>query len=142
MIGALKGVHAHSFHSPPSDYFSEGSGEDRVRVPNVAGLSPSAAAAELAAAGFGVSMGSSVASPYPKGTVARTSPGGGASVEPGTTVVIHVSRGEDRQGPAGGSPPRHRPPTKGPPRLPTTPPTPPPTFPPTDQVGNTAPPND
>jgi membrane peptidoglycan carboxypeptidase len=136
MIGALKGVPEHSFHSPPSDYFSEGSGEDRVRVPNVAGLSPSAAAAALAAAGFGVSMGPSVPSPYPKGTVARTSPAGGSSVEPGSTVVIYVSRGQGDKGPAGGPPPRHRPPVNHP-KPPTTPPIPPPTFPPTDQVGNT-----
>jgi membrane peptidoglycan carboxypeptidase len=126
MLGALEDVPAHGFHSPPGDYYREGSGEDRVQVPNVVGLSASAARQRLAAAGFGVNTGGSVASDtYPRGTVARTSPGGGARVEPGTTVTIYVSRGRPKRP----RPPRPGgPPTGGPPTFP------PPTFPP---IGDT-----
>ncbi len=94
MLGALSGIPAHSFHNPPGDYFREGSGEDHVRVPDVLGMSPSEARSRLEAAGFDVNVGSSVSSDeYGKGQVARTSPGPGSSVEPGTTVTIHVSKG-------------------------------------------------
>jgi membrane peptidoglycan carboxypeptidase len=132
MLGALDGVAAHDFHSPPGSFFDEGSGEDRVRVPDVLGLTPSAAAARLSAAGFGVNLGSRVASAtYPKGTVAGTSPGGGASVEPGATITIHVSKGRTKAPKPPGGPPRgpptHRSPTFPPPTFPpqvTGPPTP------------------
>jgi hypothetical protein len=130
MLGALKDVPAHDFHNPPSEYYREGSGEDRVQVPNVVGLSVSAARSRLAAAGFSVNTGGSVASDtYPRGTVARTSPGGGARVQPGATVTIYVSKGRpNRPGPPGIPPPPGGPPTGGPPTFP------PPTFPP---IGNT-----
>jgi membrane peptidoglycan carboxypeptidase len=134
MLGALKGVPAHDFHRPPSEYYRDGSGEDLVSVPSVVGLSASAARARLAAAGFGVVTGSSVSSGYARGTVASQSPGGGARVEPGTTVVIHLSRGAPRAPrPPGGPPgePPGGPPTSGPPTFP------PPTFPPIgDTVGD------
>jgi membrane peptidoglycan carboxypeptidase len=123
MIKALRDVPAHGFHDPPSEYYREGSGEDRVQVPDVTGLSASTARALLAAAGFGVSTGSSVSSPYPRGTVASTSPGGGARADPGTTVVIHLSRGMPTQPGPPTFPPPGGPPT-GPPTFP------PPTFPP------------
>jgi membrane peptidoglycan carboxypeptidase len=129
MLNALRDVPAHSFHSPPSEYYREGSGEDRVQVPNVVGLSASAARSRLAAAGFGVNTGSSVSSDsYPRGTVASTSPGGGARVEPGTTVTIHLSKGRPRR-----PGPPHIPPPGGPPGggQPTFPP---PTFPPIGDV--------
>jgi membrane peptidoglycan carboxypeptidase len=137
MLGALKGTPAHGFHNPPSEYYREGSGEDRVEVPNVVGLSASAARARLAAAGFGVSTGSSVSSGYPRGTVVSTSPGAGARVQPGTTVTIHLSRGAPRRPlPPGGPPPEGPgppggtgPPGGGPPTFP------PPTFPP---IGDTS----
>jgi membrane peptidoglycan carboxypeptidase len=124
MLGALRDVPAHDFHSPPGEYYREGSGEDRVAVPNVVGLSESAARSRLAAAGFGVDTGGSVSSDiYPRGTVVRTSPGGGSRVEPGTTVTIYVSKGRPKRP----GPPRI-PPTQGPPTIP------PPTFPP---IGDT-----
>ncbi|WP_329242305.1 transglycosylase domain-containing protein [Actinoallomurus sp. NBC_01490] len=129
MLGALKGVPAHNFHSPPSEYYREGSGEDFVSVPSVVGMSASAARARLAAAGFGVVTGSSVSSGYSRGTVASQSPGGGARVEPGTTVVIHLSRGAPSVPHPPGNPPGG-PPTGGPPTIP------PPTFPP---IGDMAP---
>jgi membrane peptidoglycan carboxypeptidase len=96
MLGALRNTPAHDFHSPPSEYYREGSGEDRVQVPDVTGMDASEARARLEAAGFGVSTGPSVSSAYPKGTVARTSPGAGSRVEPGTTVTIYPSRGRPR----------------------------------------------
>ena len=128
MLNALRDVPAHRFHSPPSEYYREGSGEDRVRVPDVTGMTPSAARAKLAAAGFGVNVGRRIASPFPKGTVARTSPGGGSRVEPGTTVTIFISRGRPKRPvpPPGGGGGGGR----------TPPPTfPPPTFPPADGQG-------
>ncbi|WP_285571154.1 transglycosylase domain-containing protein [Actinoallomurus iriomotensis] len=131
MLGALRGVPAHDFHSPPSEYYREGSGEDLVSVPSVVGMSASAARSRLAAAGFGVVTGSSVSSGYSRGTVASQSPGGGARVEPGTTVVIHLSRGAPSV-PHPPSNPPGGPPTGGPPTIP------PPTFPPIgDTAGNT-----
>jgi membrane peptidoglycan carboxypeptidase len=134
MLGALRDVPAHGFHSPPSEYYREGSGEDRVQVPNVVGLSASAARARLAAAGFGVNTGSSVSSPYPRGTVAGTSPGGGARVEPGTTVTIHISQGQPRNPAPPGGPPPGGPPPGGPPTIP------PPTIPPIGNAGGATPP--
>jgi membrane peptidoglycan carboxypeptidase len=129
MSAALEGVPARDFHSPPSDYFSEGSGEDRVRVPDVLGLSPSAAASTLSAAGFSVSFGPRIRSDtYPRGTVAQTSPGGGASVAPGATVTIYVSKGKATVPKPPGGPPGHGPPL---------PPGPPPIFPP--PLGNRQP---
>ncbi|WP_345434355.1 penicillin-binding protein [Actinoallomurus vinaceus] len=116
MLGALEDVPEHDFHSPPSDYYSEGSGEDRVHVPDVLGLSPSEAAGRLSAAGFDVSFGPRVDSDtYAKGTVARTSPGAGASVEPGETITIYVSKGA-KKGP--------KPPVVPPPGGPSFPPVP------------------
>ncbi len=122
MLGALAGTPAHSFHSPPSDYFREGSGEDRVRIPDVLGMSPSEARSRLEKAGFEVTIGPSVYSDeYDKGRVASTSPDADSKAESGSTVTIHVSKGS---GP--GIPPPF-PPGGGH----TPPPTfPPPTFPP------------
>jgi membrane peptidoglycan carboxypeptidase len=136
MLNALADVPAHGFHRPPSEFYREGSGEDRVQVPNVVGLSAAAARSRLAAAGFGVNTGSSVSSPYPRGTVANTSPGGGARVEPGTTVTIHVSKGMPKKP----GPPRFPPPggPGGPPRHSPPPTFPPPTFPPTGDTGPAA----
>ncbi len=126
MLGALSGTPAHSFHSPPSSYYREGSGEDHVRIPDVLGMSVSEARSRLEAAGFDVNVGSSVTSDsYGRGQVAQTSPGPGSSVEPGTTVTIHVSKGGSPFPPpfppgGGGGGGGHSPP----------PTFPPPTFPP------------
>jgi membrane peptidoglycan carboxypeptidase len=135
MLGALKDTPAHDFHSPPSEYYREGSGEDRVQVPDVTGMSASEARARLAAAGFGVNTGPSVSSPYPKGTVARQSPGGGSRVDPGTTVTIYLSRGRPRippPFPPPGQPPGGPPGGGGGGGGPTFPP---PTFPPIGEHG-------
>jgi membrane peptidoglycan carboxypeptidase len=109
MLGALAGVPPHDFHAPPGEYFRQGSGEDRVRVPDVRGMTPSAATARLSAAGFQVHLGPREPSAtFPKGTVIRTDPAAGSSVDPGTTVTLFISKGIE------GPPPR---------------PTPSPTFP-------------
>jgi membrane peptidoglycan carboxypeptidase len=115
MLGALRGVPEHDFHSPPGDYYSEGSGEDRVQIPDVLGLTSSAAAARLSAAGFDVNFGPRVASDtYTRGTVARTSPGPGVAVEPGTTVTLYVSKGLQRPPPIRLPPPGGQNPTPPP----------------------------
>jgi len=93
MIGALAGRPAGSFHRPPARYFSRGSGEDRVRVPDVRGLRLPAAIARLRAAGFGVDVGEPVDSDEPKGRVAVIEPGPGTAHEPGTIVTIRPSSG-------------------------------------------------
>jgi hypothetical protein len=59
-------------------------------VPNVVGASESAARAQLAAAGLGVSVATQCGNVLPPGTVVAQSPGGGASVPRGSTVTITV----------------------------------------------------
>jgi membrane peptidoglycan carboxypeptidase len=64
-------------------------------VPNVTGDSPSDAEASLQGDGFDpVLSHQTVDSTEKAGTVARTSPGGGASASSGTTVVIYLSNGK------------------------------------------------
>ncbi|MFD0685128.1 penicillin-binding protein [Actinomadura fibrosa] len=93
MEGALAETPAASFHEPPSHYFSEGSGEDKVKLPDVRGMRVGAAAARLRHAGFRVAVGGSVTSTaYRENTVAEMSPGPG-SAEPGDTVTLRPSRG-------------------------------------------------
>lgn len=113
MSGALRDTAPSSFHRPPSHYFSKGSGEDRVKVPDVRGMKLKDAVAKLRAAGFTTNIGAQVASDqYPKGTVAEMSPAPGPA-EPGTTITLRASRGPDRperpgdpEGPDGPLPPR------------------------------------
>jgi membrane peptidoglycan carboxypeptidase len=97
MEAALSGTPGHGFHAPPRHYFSKGSGEDNVRIPDVRGLSPAAAVHALTSAGFKVQI--AITGPYsdkyPKGTVAVTSPGPGAPTAPGTTVTLSISKGKD-----------------------------------------------
>ncbi|WP_165495020.1 penicillin-binding protein [Actinomadura roseirufa] len=93
MLGALEDTPATPFHAPDSRFFSEGSGEDKTKIPDVRGLKPGEAAARLRAAGFTTDVGAPVESGrYPKGTVAEMSPGPG-SAEPGETIVLRVSKG-------------------------------------------------
>jgi membrane peptidoglycan carboxypeptidase len=109
MMGALRGVPAHGFVRPPSQYFSKGSGEDSERVPDVRGLSVSAAIGKLRDAGFDakVAPGRVPSDQYRAGTVAATTPGPGAKADPNSPVIIYVSSGR----PELPSPP----PTLGPP---------------------------
>ncbi|MFC5751946.1 penicillin-binding protein [Actinomadura rugatobispora] len=93
MTGALAGRPASSFNRPPSHYFSKGSGEDRVKLPDVRGMKVDEAVAKLRAAGFRARIGGSVESDeYPEGTVAEMSPEPG-QVEPGGTVTLRPSKG-------------------------------------------------
>ncbi|XRQ11711.1 penicillin-binding protein [Actinomadura welshii] len=127
MRGALKGTDAASFHRPPSSYFSRGSGEDRVEIPDVRGLRLDEALGRLRAAGFDTRVGERVRSRrHERGTVAEMSPGPG-SAEPGTTITLRVSSGPGRRGPGGGDGGEQRPPAPPPvPPRPTNTPTLPP----------------
>jgi membrane peptidoglycan carboxypeptidase len=129
MIGALSGRSAGSFARPPSHFFSRGSGEDKVGVPDVRGLGLSSAMARLRAAGFRASVGSSVESGYPKGVVAEMYPDAGDSAEPGTVITLYPSSGPARGEPA--PRPRPRPSYSPAPTLPEAPPTEPGEPPPT-----------
>jgi membrane peptidoglycan carboxypeptidase len=62
-------------------------------IPDVGGMTPSDAAKLLAKAGFNPTIGGTVDSTYPKGTVAYTSPSAGTKAGEGTTVVIYTSTG-------------------------------------------------
>jgi membrane peptidoglycan carboxypeptidase len=97
MKAALSGTPEHGFHSPPSYYFSKGSGEDRVRIPDVRGLKVGAAIRVLESAGFKtrVAFTRVFSKKYGKGTVARTSPGPSSAAAPSGTVTLYVSKGKD-----------------------------------------------
>lgn len=128
MMGALRGTEATSFHRPPSFFFSRGSGEDRVQVPDVRGMKLGEALSRLRAAGFETRIGERVRSGrYDPGVVADMSPGPGPA-EPGTTITLRVSDGpgrEERGGrPGGGEPPPGPPGTPLPTNTPTLPPLP------------------
>ncbi|TYL54880.1 PASTA domain-containing protein [Nocardioides sp. BGMRC 2183] len=81
----------------PGDDFTAPSATDiqgvLTTVPDVSGESIDNATAELEAAGFSVSNGGYVDSSYSRGTVAYTSPGGGAQLGSGDTVVLYISDG-------------------------------------------------
>ena len=95
MVAALRNVPADDFHEPPGRYYRDGSGLDLTTVPDVVGLSVPAAMARLRADGLEpVVSGTDVASSTAKGKVAGTDPGAGSRVEPGSVVVIQVSKGK------------------------------------------------
>jgi membrane peptidoglycan carboxypeptidase len=91
MTGALQGLPEKGFVRPPFKIMRG----DAIRVPSVTGMSVSAAASRLQAAGFSVKVASrpvySLAAP--KGRVAGTSPGGGSSAFQGQTVTLIISKG-------------------------------------------------
>ena len=90
MTAALKGVPPSSF---PAIDPSVVKGVT-VRIPNLYGLQPLAAAAQLQSLGLTATLSpNQVASNAPQGTVAYTSPGTGASVSSGRVVIIYVSNG-------------------------------------------------
>jgi len=62
-------------------------------VPDVVGQSMSDAEATLRAAGFNPTIGAYVNSEVPDGSVAETTPAGGAQLSGGDTVVLHPSTG-------------------------------------------------
>jgi membrane peptidoglycan carboxypeptidase len=117
MIGALRGKAAHGFYRPSSEYFRKGSGEDSERVPDVRGLSPSAAMSKLRDLGFEVRIAPKrvPSDRYRAGTVAGTTPGPGSKVDPDSTVTIYISNGKPKKGrrpppPPGDPIPRFTPP--------------------------------
>ncbi len=85
---------------PPRETVAES-----VSVPNVVGLDENAAAAELSAAGLGVTRSEETTTDErADGTVVGQSPPGGADVDEGTTVTIVVARFESPED-QGGIPP-------------------------------------
>ncbi len=64
-----------------------------VTVPSIGGRSTADAATQLRQLGLTPSVGPSVNSSYPAGTVAYTSPGSGTVASTGTPVTIYVSNG-------------------------------------------------
>jgi membrane peptidoglycan carboxypeptidase len=100
MTAALKGKPEHGFHRPPGYFFSKGSGEDSVRMPDLRGLSLEAAIGKLRGAGieYQISPERVYSDKYKEGQVADTDPGPGASIDPGDqslTVTLTVSKGKD-----------------------------------------------
>ncbi|HVY10600.1 MAG TPA: transglycosylase domain-containing protein [Mycobacteriales bacterium] len=123
MNGALAGVPAVQF-SGPDRYYSIGV---KQTVPDVTGLSISAAEGQIKAAGFAPQVARiAVDSTLPIGAVARTSPPAGSPLAVGSTVVIYVSDGINPPPP----PPTSEPTTSTQPTSPVTSETPtPPTSP-------------
>ncbi|MGH3392095.1 MAG: PASTA domain-containing protein, partial [Actinomadura sp.] len=95
MSQALAGRAPLDFQPPPSHYFSQGSGADSVRVPDVRGLRPGEAIAALRKAGFDARVAPRPvdSAEYESGTVAKTAPGQGAGAAPGAKVALYLSRG-------------------------------------------------
>jgi membrane peptidoglycan carboxypeptidase len=89
MADALKGK--------PKEQFGRASDKlligDRVSVPSTFGMSVSGARATLRDAGFDPSVGGTLSSDAPRGTVAGTSPRSGVRTVRGATVTIYTSRG-------------------------------------------------
>jgi membrane peptidoglycan carboxypeptidase len=65
----------------------------QTTVPSTGGMSVSSAQAALKDAGLYPSLGGAVASGYPEGTVAYTSPGAGSTIGSGSSVTIYTSTG-------------------------------------------------
>jgi membrane peptidoglycan carboxypeptidase len=100
MRAALKGKPERDFHRPPGYFFSKGSGEDSVKMPDLRGLKLGDAIAKLRAAGIEYQISSEriFSDKYKEGEVADTNPGPGASIDPGDqdlTVTLTVSKGKN-----------------------------------------------
>ncbi|MGP4022901.1 penicillin-binding protein [Actinomadura sp. 3N407] len=94
MRRALAGEPATGFRTPSNNF------GDTTEVPDVQGRTVDSATARLQGADLKVRVASgSVESDQPKGTVVSTSPGPGSEVPPGTTVILYVSSGPEREGP-------------------------------------------
>jgi hypothetical protein len=77
------------FQAPPGDEIAG----VLTTVPDVSGMPVDQATATLQGAGFAVSNGGEVNSEVPAGAVAYSSPGAGASLSSGDTIVIYTSTG-------------------------------------------------
>ena len=122
MIAALKGVPVEQL-PPPDPRYVHGLTKP---VPDVSGLLPKDALDVLKAAGFrGVISPTRVASLFPEGTVAYTSPPGGGGAPPGGTITIYLSNGKAPKpspspSPSPGGKPTKPPKSPGPSPSPTT----------------------
>ncbi|RAY14511.1 glycosyl transferase family 51 [Actinomadura craniellae] len=101
MRGALSGQPAGAFVAPHRRFFSQGSGEDKIKVPDVRGQRLDRAVARLRAAGFKVEVRDRRVNSdeYPAGTVADIDPDEGFELEPGETVTVTVSKGKKPEDP-------------------------------------------
>jgi len=100
MRAALKGEPEHGFHRPPGYFFSKGSGEDSVKMPDLRGLKLGEAIAKLQSLGmeYRISSERVFSDKYKDGEVADTSPAPGESIDPGDqslSVTLTVSKGKD-----------------------------------------------
>lgn len=74
------------------------SGPQKVKVPSVTNSTQEDATATLKSAGFTVKVGSTTYSDtIAKGLVVYTDPKGGASVLPGATITLHLSKGPEQK---------------------------------------------
>jgi membrane peptidoglycan carboxypeptidase len=87
---AVPGTNTDDWPDPPSSMLGRST---KGGIPDVSNMSVAAAISTLAAAGFNPRVGSAANSDVPVGLVASTSPGAGASADPGSTVTIHPSTG-------------------------------------------------
>ena len=91
VIGAMIGVGAAFLGSDGS------SSSDTVQVPTVTNQTKAAAEQALKAAGFKVAFGpEEFNGDVPKGAVVSTDPAGGEDAEPGATVTVIVSKGQEK----------------------------------------------
>ncbi|KAE8763693.1 transglycosylase domain-containing protein [Georgenia thermotolerans] len=88
MTRALDGVPPQPFGAAPAQ-----AGAKQTAVPDVTGRPVAEAQAVLSQNGFQVAVGTPVASQWPTGSVASTSPAAGAQAAPGSTVTIVPSSG-------------------------------------------------
>jgi membrane peptidoglycan carboxypeptidase len=89
---------ATTWAQPESQYLYGGTSSTTTQtttgsVPDVSGMTKSAAAAALVAAGYSWAYGSDVASSKPAGQVASTTPAAGSTAAAHSQVVIHASSG-------------------------------------------------
>ncbi|GAA3200487.1 transglycosylase domain-containing protein [Actinocorallia longicatena] len=100
MEAALRGTPESYFRRPPSEFFSKGSGEDSVKMPDLRGMKVDEAIRRLSALRieFRVNPVRVFDDEYKDGEVADTDPRPGESIDPGDTdllVTLTVSKGRD-----------------------------------------------
>ena len=89
MSEAVRGMPVSSFAQPDRR-------DDRVPVPDVSGLPGDVARDQLVAEGFDVRAAGSVpAASIPAGAAAYTSPTAGSPVDPGATITLYLSNGQE-----------------------------------------------
>jgi membrane peptidoglycan carboxypeptidase len=87
--------------TPVTDFAESSRRDSSIPVPDVAGLPGDEARQVLVDAGFDVRGGGSVpVDGVPKGAAAYTSPAAGAPIDPGETVTLYLSNGQEPPPPA------------------------------------------